>query len=73
MVRPDIVLRYFEGIPDNADLSLQKLTQKLAMLLALANAGRCSADVSHQYKCVVMLTSRGRVFIGRIGQSIMLY
>ena len=38
----DIVLRHLEGSPDNRDLSLQQLTHKLAMLLALANADRCS-------------------------------
>ena len=49
----DTVLRYLEGVPANPDLTLQQLTQKLAMLLALANADRCSdlaaLDVSRCY------------------------
>ena len=38
----DIVLQYFRTMPKNEDLSFQTLSHKLAMLLALANADRCS-------------------------------
>ena len=38
----DIVLRYIENLPDNKDLSFQQLSHKLVMLMALANADRCS-------------------------------
>ena len=50
----DTVLRYLEMPPDNADLNLQQLTQKLAMLLALASADRFSdlaaLDVNRHYR-----------------------
>ena len=38
----DIVLSYLCSLPDNSDLSFQALSHKLAMLLALSNADRCS-------------------------------
>jgi hypothetical protein len=38
----DVVLSFLETQPDNEALSFQFLTHKLAMLLALANADRCS-------------------------------
>ena len=38
----DTVLDYIRKLPDNNDLSFQQLTHKLAMLMALANADRCS-------------------------------
>ena len=38
----DIVLDYLNSLPDNESLSLQQLSHKLTMLLALTNADRCS-------------------------------
>ena len=38
----DVVLSYLRDLPDNAALSFQALTHKLAMLMALTNADRCS-------------------------------
>ena len=42
----DVVLSFLETQPDNKALSFQFLTHKLAMLLALANADRCSDFVA---------------------------
>ena len=38
----DLVLDYLNSLPDNKLLNLQQLSHKLAMLMALANADRCS-------------------------------
>ena len=38
----DIILSYMSSLPDNAELGQKHLSYKLAMLLALANADRCS-------------------------------
>jgi len=38
----DVVLSYLDSLPDNSQLSFQGLSHKLAMLLALSNADRCS-------------------------------
>ena len=38
----DTVLDYLSNLPDNESLSLQQLSHKLTMLLALTNADRCS-------------------------------
>ena len=38
----DIVLSHIRGMEDNEELSFQLLSHKLAMLLALTNADRCS-------------------------------
>lgn len=38
----DIVLSYIKKLPENKELSFQLLSHKLAMLMALANADRCS-------------------------------
>ena len=38
----DTVLTYLKNRPDNSTLTFQELTHKLAMLMALANADRCS-------------------------------
>ena len=38
----DVVLSYLRDLPDNATLYFQALTHKLAMLMALTNADRCS-------------------------------
>ena len=38
----DVVLQYLRGLPQNEDLSFQALSHKVAMLMALANADRCS-------------------------------
>ena len=38
----DVVLSYLSGLPDNDQLTLQTLAHKLAMLMALDNADRCS-------------------------------
>ena len=38
----DVVLRYIKELPENDKLSFQALSHKLAMLMALANADRCS-------------------------------
>lgn len=42
----DIVLRYLSSLPENESLQISALTHKLAMLLALANASRCSELVA---------------------------
>ena len=48
-----MVLQYLDRGPANEDLTLTQLTHKLAMLMALANADRCSdlaaLDVDRQY------------------------
>ena len=50
----DIVLKHLERGPDNQDLSLQQLTHKLALILALANADKCldlaAMDINRQYQ-----------------------
>ena len=38
----DMVLVYIHNLPENSQLSLTILTHKLAMLMALSNADRCS-------------------------------
>jgi len=38
----DVVLAYLSSLPDNENLSFQMLTHKVAMLMALSNADRCS-------------------------------
>ena len=38
----DVVLSYLDSLPDNSELSFQTLSHKLAVLLALSNADRCS-------------------------------
>ena len=38
----DVVLTYLRGLPANPELSFQNLSHKLAMLMALSNADRCS-------------------------------
>ena len=38
----NIVLSYLRSLPDNTSLPLTLLTYKLAMLMALSNADRCS-------------------------------
>ena len=38
----DVVLNYIKNLPDNKELSFQLLSHKLAMLMALSNADRCS-------------------------------
>ena len=38
----DVVLQYLRGLPQNEDLSFQALSHMVAMLMALANADRCS-------------------------------
>ena len=38
----DVVLSYLKSLPINSELSFQALSHKLAMLMALANADRCS-------------------------------
>ena len=38
----DVVLSYLSSLPDNENLSFQILTHKVAMLMALSNADRCS-------------------------------
>ena len=38
----DVVLKFLGSLPENTSLPLPMLTHKLAMLLALANANRCS-------------------------------
>ena len=47
-----VVLSFLEGAPDNDQLSFQSLSHKLAMLMALANADRCSdlaaLDLNHR-------------------------
>ena len=47
----DMVLTYFRSLPDNQELSFQALSHKVAMLMALANADRCSdlaaLDLNH--------------------------
>ena len=46
------VLGFLEGYPDNEELSFQALSHKLAMLMALSNADRCSdlaaLDLNHR-------------------------
>ena len=37
-----LVLKYLKELPENANLVLQVLSYKLAMLMALANTDRCS-------------------------------
>ena len=47
----DVVLSYLRSLPDNQKVSFQLLSHKLAMLMALANADRCSdlaaLDLNH--------------------------
>lgn len=47
-----VVLTYLENSPENRDLTLQALTHKVAMLMALSNADRCSdlaaLDLNHR-------------------------
>ena len=38
----DVVLYYLRTLPDNDNLSFQSLSHKVAILMALANADRCS-------------------------------
>ena len=38
----DVILTYLSNLPANEDLSFQSLTHKVAMLMALSNADRCS-------------------------------
>ena len=38
----DIVLQYLKRLPSNEDLTFQSLSHKVVMLMALANADRCS-------------------------------
>ena len=38
----DIVLSYLKDLPDNESLPFQLLSHKVAMLMALSNADRCS-------------------------------
>ena len=38
----NVVLNYISNLPDNKELSFQLLSHKLAMLMALSNADRCS-------------------------------
>jgi len=38
----DVILSYLPSVPDNENLSFQILTHKVAMLMALSNADRCS-------------------------------
>lgn len=40
--RLDVVLSYLRTLPDNEALSFQVLSHKLAILMALVNADRCS-------------------------------
>ncbi|MCG8621291.1 MAG: hypothetical protein MJE68_04705, partial [Proteobacteria bacterium] len=48
----DVVLLYLRSLPDNQKVSFQLLSHKLAMLMALANADRCSdlaaLDLNHR-------------------------
>ena len=48
----DVVLSYLRSLPDNQKVSFQLLSHKLAMLMALANADRCSdlaaLDLNHR-------------------------
>lgn len=49
-----VVLEFIKSLPDNNQLSLPDLTHKLAMLLALTNAARCSelSQLSLDHKIV---------------------
>ena len=53
----DTVLPFIRGLPDNGSLSFQQLSHKLAMLMALANADRCSdlAALDLSYRSYVIL------------------
>ena len=48
-----VVLKYLRESPDNHELTFQQLTHKLVMLMALANADRCSdlaaLDINSRY------------------------
>ena len=58
----DVVLEYIRKLPRNEELSFQQLSHKLAMLMALANADRCS-DLAALDLNYAQLQTNGMKFI----------